>query len=148
MNWLDYDKELHALIHASALKKISESPNEIFASDIDPGSVRISKSNSELALVEDRISWSEKDFMLSDPPKKRGLLVINPPYGRRIDSDIELTYHKIGEHLRKAFKGWTAWIVVPSAKASKALQMKSKRQIAFQNGDLDCMWQEFDIYTQ
>ena len=148
MNWLDYDKELHALIHVSALKKISESPNEIFASDLDSGSVRISKSNSELALVEDRISWSEKDFMLSDPPKKRGLLVINPPYGRRIDSDIELTYHRIGEHLRKAYKGWTAWIVVPSAKASKALQMKSKRQIAFQNGDLDCMWQEFDIYTQ
>ena len=25
MNWLDYDKELHALIHSSALKKISES---------------------------------------------------------------------------------------------------------------------------
>jgi putative N6-adenine-specific DNA methylase len=73
---------------------------------------------------------------------------MNPPYGRRIDVDVETTYRAIGEHLRNAYQGWTAWVVVPSAKASKALQMKSNQQIPFQNGDLDCMWQEFDIYRE
>ena len=33
-----------------------------------------------------------------------------------------------------------------SAKANKALQMKAKQRIPFQNGDLECMWQEFDIF--
>ena len=148
MHWLDYDKDLHAIIEAASLKRIKESSQHIFGSDIDPDALRVAKLNSTSALVEDKVSWSLEDFLKTTPPAERGILVVNPPYGRRIDTDVETTYRAMGEHLRKVYQGWTAWVVVPSAKASKALQMKSKQQIPFQNGDLDCVWQEFDIYRE
>ena len=148
MHWLDYDKELHSIIEAASLKRIQESSQKIFASDFDNEALRVSKLNATSALVEDKVKWSLEDFTKTIPPAERGILVLNPPYGRRLDINVEETYTAIGEHLRAAYKGWTAWVVVPSAKASKALQMKSKQQIPFQNGDLDCMWQEFDIYQE
>ena len=75
------------------------------------------------------------------------MLVINTPYGRRLETDVEETFSRIGAHLRAHYAGWTAWVVIPSAAANKAIQMKATQRIPFQNGDLDCMWQQFDIYV-
>jgi putative N6-adenine-specific DNA methylase len=146
MHWLDYDKELHALIEAAALKRISESPMPIFASDIDRRAMDVAENNAVSALVDERITWSVEAFESTRPPAERGILVINPPYGRRLETDVEETFSRIGAHLREHYTGWTAWVVVPSAAANKALQMKAAQRIPFQNGDLDCMWQQFDIY--
>ena len=147
MHWLDYDKELHALIEAAALKRISESPMPIFASDIDRRAMDVAENNAVSALVDERITWSVEAFESTRPPAERGILVINPPYGRRLETDVEETFSRIGAHLREHYTGWTAWVVVPSAAANKALQMKAAQRIPFQNGDLDCMWQQFDIYA-
>ncbi len=147
MHWLDYDKELHALIEAAALKRISESSMPIFASDIDRRAMDVAQTNAVSALVDERITWSVEAFENTRPPAERGMLVMNPPYGRRLEIDVEETYSRIGAHLRAHYAGWTAWVVVPSAAANKALQMKATQRIPFQNGDLDCMWQQFDIYA-
>ena len=146
MHWMDYDAELHALIEAASLKRISESPMPIFASDIDRHAIGVAESNALSALVDERISFSLEAFENTRPPAERGMLLLNPPYGRRLEVDVEETFSRIGAHLREYYKGWTAWVVVPSAKANKALQMKAKQRIPFQNGDLECMWQEFDIF--
>ena len=146
MHWMDYDAELHALIEAASLKRISESPMPIFASDIDRHALGVAESNAVSALVDERISFSLEAFENTRPPAERGMLLLNPPYGRRLEVDVEETFSRIGAHLREHYKGWTAWVVVPSAKANKALQMKAKQRIPFQNGDLECMWQEFDIF--
>ncbi|HAG48558.1 MAG TPA: RNA methyltransferase [Cryomorphaceae bacterium] len=147
MHWLDYDQELHATIEASALKRISESSMPIIASDFDRYAVDVAKTNATAALVDERIAFSIEAFEDSRPPAERGMMVLNPPYGRRLETDVEETYGRIGAHLREYYTGWTAWVIVPSAAASKALQMKATQRIAFQNGDLDCMWQQFDIYS-
>ena len=44
-----------------------------------------------------------------------GLVVLNPPYGRRLQPsmDIETFYRTIGTRLARAYKGWRAAVLIP-----------------------------------
>lgn len=145
MNWACYDKELHGQIEASALKRIRERPLPIVANDWE--SLAPAQANATNALVEERITWSEENFMDLMPPSERGILLLNPPYNHRLEADVDALYSGIGDHLKNNWKGWTAWIIVPSEKARRALGMKPSQAIPFLNGDLECHWSEFDIFS-
>ena len=56
----------------------------IFASDIEPGAVALSRENARRAGVERDITFSVKDARTADAPAERGVIVCNPPYGERM----------------------------------------------------------------
>ncbi|RJQ78104.1 MAG: hypothetical protein C4519_12530 [Desulfobacteraceae bacterium] len=87
----------------------------IHASDIDPEACRRLAGCVRANNLCDAIAVSRADFFaLAPPPGSAGLIVLNPPYGRRLppEQPPETFYGHIAAKLARDFKGWqVAWIV-------------------------------------
>lgn len=57
---------------------------KIFASDIDPGAIKIARQNAINAGVADKIHFEVKDVKDIKPFKDKGVICCNPPYGERL----------------------------------------------------------------
>lgn len=57
---------------------------QIFASDIDPKAVALSRENAKRAGVYDDIRFAVADARAFTPPTEHGIVVTNPPYGERM----------------------------------------------------------------
>ena len=69
-----------------------------------------------------------------------GHLVTNPPYGARLGSEATVAplYGRLGAHLRQAFPGWEAHILVPEGPLGLALGLRAHRVNVMANGSLPC----------
>ncbi|MEW6468387.1 MAG: class I SAM-dependent RNA methyltransferase [Bacteroidota bacterium] len=147
MHWKDFDKELWELIRDSCLKKISNEDVMIYGSDLSPNVTKKAKQNVKEARVEDMVTISTSDFAQLEKPAGRGVLVMNPPYGERMDKDdITALYKTIGDTLKKNWSGWTAWLITSNEEAAKAIGLRHTRRITLYNGGLECKYLKFEMY--
>ncbi len=67
----------------------------------------------------------ESDLEPNQKPA-RGIVVLNPPYGRRLGSrrTAEQTYSTVGRHLKSHFKGWKAAVLAPSRRLADLLRLR------------------------
>jgi putative N6-adenine-specific DNA methylase len=73
------------------------------------------------------------------PPAPTGLVVANPPYGRRLGDPRTAArgYRDLGRLLRAQFRGWRAAILVPSRlDPGKTLGLRLRERIPLRNGGL------------
>jgi putative N6-adenine-specific DNA methylase len=116
-------------------------PAPISGSDRDPAIIESAGRNAARAGVADQISWICRD--LGDarpPPGAAGLVIANPPYGRRLGDarGAVRVYRDLGRLLRAHFRGWRAAIVVPArlAGAGDALRLNLPESHRLKNGGL------------
>ncbi len=78
-----------------------------------------------------------------------GLVITNPPYGKRLLQTDELPrlYAALGEVLRSHFRGWKAAVFTEDAKLGKAIGIRSHKQHTLFNGAITCKLLHFDIET-
>ncbi|MFM7233761.1 MAG: class I SAM-dependent RNA methyltransferase, partial [Flavobacteriales bacterium] len=73
---------------------------------------------------------------------------MNPPYGERMDEEnIIPMYKAIGDHLKHACAGHSAWIISSDEEALKRVGLKPSRKIALINGTLACKFYRFDMFA-
>ena len=73
---------------------------------------------------------------------------MNPPYDERIqDKNINDLYEMIGDRFKKAFTGYSAWIISSNMEALKHIGLRPSRRISLYNGALDCKFLKFEIYA-
>ncbi len=79
--------------------------------------------------------------------EKKGILVVNPPYGERMGSLDEVmdTYKDLAFTLKRRFKGWTCWIISGNAELTRALQLKASAKHPIYNGPLECRFLKYKI---
>ncbi len=102
----------------------------ILALDSDPKALSIARKNAERAGVEQDIQWLDMDFFTFRPQDYRlppGLLVLDPPYGRRLEGGGKASYEELGRHLRRFFGGWQTAILSPSKALALSLKIPSLR---------------------
>lgn len=88
---------------------------QIFASDIDPEACGTLSANLSGIEPAPAVAINVADFFSIRPAGETGVVVLNPPYGRRIDAGRQSRlYREIGEKLQKDFRNWTAAVVIPS----------------------------------
>ncbi|WP_426736203.1 THUMP domain-containing class I SAM-dependent RNA methyltransferase [Myxococcus faecalis] len=108
--------------------------------DINAGSLGTARRNARRAGVT--LALERKDVKtLTAPPGGPGLLVANPPYGKRVGEgeDLPGLYRAMGETLRKGFTGWRAALLVPEDTGLvKALNLPEARSLPVRNGGLRC----------
>lgn len=61
---------------------------KIIASDIDPEAVRAARRNSQTAGVDHLIEFSTCSYEKTPLPEGGGVIIVNPPYGERMDTGI------------------------------------------------------------
>ena len=103
--------------------------------------------NIRAAGLEGLISVQSGSFEQQRLPSGPGLLVCNPPYGRRIgaEDDLEQLYRSLGSFLREQASGWQLWLLSGNASLTGALRLKASRRIPVSNGGIDCRWLNYAI---
>lgn len=133
------DKAFSQLKHSLITAPKATAPH-FYGFDRDTGAARISKSNAERAGVAARTSFTTATISaLKAPDCQPGLVMINPPYGKRI-GDIKKLYRlyaTLGSVLQASFQGWTVGLVTNSDKLARATGLKDmKKALSFSHGGL------------
>lgn len=147
MKWDDYDPNLWQSIKDEADSQIREFDYEIWASDRSPKAVAIAESNFNHARLQHDIHLMKKNMEDLTPPEGGGILIINPPYGDRLEEDdIDTVYENIGHTLKHNFQGFQCWLITDDAVALKHVGLKPSAKIPVWNGPLECRFVRFDIF--
>ena len=119
----------------------------IGASDVDPRAVANARSNAAAAGVEGWIEFAVADALTRPAPGPSGLIVANPPYGVRLESDDALAamYPRLGDALKARFAGWTANLLTGDLRLAKLIGLKPSRRTPLWNGAIECRLFRFDI---
>ena len=112
----------------------------IFGADRDARALGSARANARRAGLAGRIQLEVRDLAaLSAPPgAAQGLVVTNPPYGKRLGEVSELAglYETLGERLKESFSGWEAAVFTANPELSAHLGLRARRLNVLYNGPL------------
>jgi len=150
MHVIGFDEKFYQLEAEKLRKQIIEIPNlKVIASDINQDAIDISKINAGVAGVESLIDFQVCDFELTEIPAPPGIVFLNPEYGERLGDVVELegTYARIGDFLKKKCQGYTGYIFTGNLDLAKKIGLKASRRIEFYSAKLDCRLLEYELYS-
>lgn len=146
-NWKDYDEDLYYVIQDALLKKITSSHFKIMGFDKAPSAVSKAKQNIVNANLEEFIGIHHVNFFNS---KKevfgKTTILFNPPYGERLNIDVNEFYGKIGDTLKHNYHGSTAWLITSDMDALKNVGLRTSKRIPLKNADLNCRFVKYELY--
>ncbi len=147
MHWKDYNAELHNKIVDASLNKAREFHHKIIGYDKAPSAVRKSLENVENANLDEYVTIERKDFFRTEKPVDSKLhMVFNPPYGERLQIDVEDFYGKIGDTFKQHYPGTDAWLITSNLEALKHIGLRPSRKIKTYNGKLESRLVKYEIY--
>ena len=145
--WNDWDNDLFDMIMDSLLKKVREFHYTIKGYDKAPSAVQKAKDNIKNANLEEYITIQEKNFFDTEKESKGPLhMVFNPPYGERLDIEMERFYREIGDTLKQNYQGTNAWFITANLEALKFVGLKPSRKIKLFNGSLEARLVKYEMY--
>lgn len=147
MNWPDFDTTLWQRVREKAKRRRKRIAGPILGSDKSMKSVRIAQENIERARLAKAINVRRAPFEKNPAPKAPGIVLMNPPYGERLQTDdIERLYQSIGDRLKQAYVGFDAWILSGNKQALKKIGLRPSRRETVWNGSLECKFHRFNLY--
>lgn len=156
--WQRMKSHAQSRIHASAVP--------IHASDVSFRMVDFARRNAQRAGVEAAITFNGGDALERPAPalpeSLQGTLMLNPPYGERIevggkaarpsaqDRDTPADFFpRLATHWKRAYTqhpaGWTAFVLSPDMKLPSAMRLKESRRVPMWNGPIECRLFRFDL---
>lgn len=106
----------------------------IVGSDQDAPSIVACTENAERAGVS--VDWRLQQVTDIVAPSPFGLIVTNPPYGRRLGQRIRGVYVRFGQTLQERFSGWRVAFLAPNERLAKAVHPNVQRLTTFPNGGI------------
>lgn len=146
--WQDFDQQMWQDI----LKKAPTVPRHdlnirIEGFDQDPEMIKIAKMNAKDLPIAEQISFKVMDLRDQAVRKRKGTLISNPPYGRRIDDNrTDELYKAIGDCLKNKMKGYDCWIISSNIGALKNIELRPDTKLRLYNGALDCEYRKYRIF--
>ncbi len=145
--WIDWDADLFEKIQSSQLKKVKNPSIQIKGSDKAPSAIEKATINIENANLSEFITLEKKDFFQVEKETKGPLhLLTNPPYGERLDGDMNALYQGIGDSFKQSFPNTHAWIISSNMEAIKCVGLRPSRKIKLFNGKLESRLLYYPIY--
>jgi len=143
-NWLDFRKDIYLNEKNKAKNKIInyEKLPKIIGCEINKKVFEEAKVNISLAGLENYIELINNDFLELQLSCTPGIVICNPPYGKKLGDENELIYlyEQMGIFLKNNFSGWEFWLLSRHPKLTKYLKIKSSSNIPVSNGAIDCRW--------
>ncbi len=122
---------------------------KIIATDISEDAINIATINAGIAGVEEMIVFAVCDFEDTElVANENGVVYFNPEYGDRlgVEAELELTYKRIGDYLKKKCKGYFGYIFTGNLELAKKIGLKPKRRMEFYTSKIDCRLLEYELY--
>ena len=146
-NWPDFDAELLETIYNDDSTE-REITVPIIGADISPRAIEIARENARSAGVARYITLEAKSIARwEQTPQPAGILVTNPPYGKRIGADdMNALYKTIGTTLKHVFTGYHAWIIGYTDEYFSQIGLAPSQKVELNNGGLDCELREYVLF--
>lgn len=147
-SWNDFEKKTWFEIKQEAKNNIiRDKQTEILGNDKSSGAFQTALRNINRAGLGGKIKLLSKDFFKMKIKEEEGLVIINPPYGKRIEpEDLMGMYQKIGDKLKQDFTGFEAWILSSNDEAVKQIGLRPSKKIVLFNGGLQCKYLKYELY--
>ena len=164
--YLPFQAHVWAAIREEAQSRVVRpepgQPALIYGSDVAFRMVDFARRNAERAGVADVIAFRGGDALQRMPPVEQGgVMLLNPPYGERIevagvaaqtagreaawmDKDGDF-FTQLASHWKKNYAGWNAWILTPDLKLPSKMRLKESRRVPLWNGPIECRLFRFDL---
>ncbi len=145
--WEDWDVELFEKIEESLLNKTRDFHHKMYGYDKSPSAVAKAKDNMKNAHLDEFISIQHEDFFKTQKAGDNKLhMVFNPPYGERLDIDMEQFYAAIGDTLKQGYPGTDAWFITSNLEALKHVGLRPSRKIHLVNAKLEARLVKYVMY--
>jgi putative N6-adenine-specific DNA methylase len=145
--WTDWDNDLFDQIIDALMKKTREFHHTIIGYDKAPSAVQKAKDNIMNANLDEYISIIQGDFFDSKKENAGPLqMVFNPPYGERLNIELERFYREIGDTLKNNYPNTNAWFITANLEALKFVGLRPSRKIKLFNGSLEARLVKYEMY--
>lgn len=145
--WKDYDESLFEKVFDSSMNKTRSFSHHIYGFDKAPSAVQKAKDNVRNAELSEFISVSQQNFFESSKQVEGKLhMVFNPPYGERLNIDMENFYKQIGDTLKRGYPNTDAWLITSNMEALKHVGLRPSRKIKLFNGKLESRLLKYEMY--
>ena len=116
--------------------------------DREQAAIRAALANSGRSGVGDHLLFERCDLgSLRRAPEPQGLVLVNPPYGARLEDESTLgpLYAQLGRQLMECFPGWDAGVFTGNPPLGRALRLRAYRAHTFFNGPIECRLLRFEL---
>ncbi|MBI5259332.1 MAG: class I SAM-dependent RNA methyltransferase [Burkholderiales bacterium] len=161
--WRRMKDEARSAQHAPAVP--------VIAGDVSFRMTDFATRNAERAGVKHAIEFKTADALQRLPPCAHGVLIMNPPYGERIEpkgtrgerpapareratreqfeggSSPAEFFSQLAAHWKRHWGGWTAYVLSPDMKLPQALRLKESQRTPMWNGPIECRLFRFDLVS-
>ena len=145
--WQDWDVDLFEIIEESLLNKTRDFHHKIIGYDKAPSAVSKAKDNIKNAHLDEFVTIQHEDFFKTHKPVEGKLhMVFNPPYGERLDINMEEFYANIGDTLKGNYPNTDAWFITSNLEALKHVGLRPSRKIKLFNAKLESRLVKYEIY--
>ncbi len=146
--WKGFDKDLwNEVKNMESIGASTSMIPDMLGFDHSGKALSEARENIRRAGLTAFIELEKAEFGEYRAPRKKGIIIMNPPYGERIQpEDIDALYKEIGDIFKQKFEGFQAWILSANMEALKKVGLKSKRRIPLYNGKLECRFVNYELY--
>ena len=145
--WNDWDNDLFDQIIDALIKRTKEFHHTIIGYDKAPSAVQKAKDNILNANLDEYVSIIQGDFFDSKKENTGPLhMVFNPPYGERLNIELERFYREIGDTLKNNYPNTNAWFITANLEALKFVGLRPSRKIKLFNGSLEARLVKYEMY--
>ena len=137
--WQGFEKKLWEEAKEAARSKEFGGNYRIVASDIDPKAIEIAKANAARAGVADSIRFELADAGAFSRETSRGVIVTNPPYGKRImeQQEAEELYRLFGAAWREN-QNWELFLLSAHTEFERCFGALADKKRKLYNGMIKC----------
>lgn len=122
-------------------------PQPIYGSDLFGRALADAHTNLTISGLAEVIELKQGNILEISAPVSTGILITNPPYGKRSGEQKELAelYPKLGDILKKKFVGWNAYFFTADTLLPKLIHLATSRRITLFNAALECRLLEYKM---
>ncbi len=137
--WKFVDSKIWMDARIEAASKEYDGDYRIFASDLDPSAVEITRKNAELAGVLKYIDLRCANAMDLDRKTTQGVIVTNPPYGERLmeKQEAEALYSGFGR-VYSGLENWKLFILSSHTEFERSFGRNASKKRKLYNGMIKC----------
>lgn len=151
MNWPDFHEPRWEKLVSEAEDAAREPVSgQIFGFDQNPEAVRQSREALKELGFAGAVEVMRRRFEEFEIPAglKPGMIVMNPPYGERLDDveGLKPLYKEMGDTFKKKCKGWKAAVFTGSSELAKVIGLRATRRIPLWNGPIECRLLTYYMY--
>ncbi|MCK5376199.1 MAG: hypothetical protein KAJ97_03895 [Acidobacteria bacterium] len=147
--WSAHDQMAFEELSRRASHGHRDAPSSIVGRDRDDRAVSATRRNLKAAWMEKWVEVERRDvFDLDLPWGSGGMIVVNPPYGKRVGEveDLGSLYRLFGDRLKGHAPDATAWILCGEPRLAKQIGLRPSRRIPLFNGPIECRLLKFELY--